>query len=308
MEQQPVGFSWDLCVAWNWEHDQCFVDMLRRAAVARGLSLGEAVPATVSSVVGQLGSGVGRFSALLDRASDGDPAFLPLVDWALRHGCLQINRHERAVRCRNKAAMHLEFITAGLRTPYTFLLPSYEEQPLLGEVDFSLLGDRFIVKPAHGGGGEGVVRHARTKEDVERARRTFPWDSYLVQAWVVPIALEGRPAWFRVLYCLGEVFPCWWDPRTHRYEVVGEGEQERYGLRRLRDTAQTIAWVAGLDLFSSEMALVEDGSLVVVDYVNDPVDLRLQSVADDGVPDHIVARIAELIAQYVATSLRPQEG
>ncbi|MCC7511318.1 MAG: hypothetical protein IT296_01585, partial [Anaerolineae bacterium] len=36
--------------------------------------------------------------------------------------------------------------------------------------------------------------------------------------------------------------------------------------------------------------------LLVVDYVNDPIDLRLQSRAADGVPDFIVERIAARIA------------
>ncbi len=48
-----------------------------------------------------------------------------------------------------------------------------------------------------------------------------------------------------------------------------------------------------MDLFSSEIALVPDGRFIVVDYVNDPLDLRLQSQTPEGVPDAIVRAIAE---------------
>jgi len=37
----------------------------------------------------------------------------------------------------------------------------------------------------------------------------------------------------------------------------------------------------------------------VVDYVNDPVDLRLQSNAIDGVPNSYVEKIAERLARLV---------
>jgi hypothetical protein len=41
---------------------------------------------------------------------------------------------------------------------------------------------------------------------------------------------------------------------------------------------------------------MEDNRLLIVDYVNDPIDLRLQSRALDGVPDFIVEDIAARIA------------
>jgi hypothetical protein len=50
-------------------------------------------------------------------------------------------------------------------------------------------------------------------------------------------------------------------------------------------------------LFSCEIALTNDHSFVVVDYVNDPLDLRLQSRCVDGVPDDIVAAIANQLAR-----------
>jgi hypothetical protein len=59
-------------------------------------------------------------------------------------------------------------------------------------------------------------------------------------------------------------------------------------------------------LFSTEIALTKEGHFMVVDYVNDPVDLRMQSRAVDGVPDvyleSIAARLARLADRHRAIS------
>ncbi len=305
----PVAEWFDLCVAWNWEHDGPFVFLLERACAREGMRMLSVRPESLEAVLARLASGEVGFRVLLDRASDVDGRFFPLVSWAKEHGRYQLNPHDRAVASRNKASMHLEFITAGLHTPYTIILPPFDEHPGLPPLDLAPLGQRFCVKPAHGGGGEGVIRSATTVADIERARQTFPSDPYLVQAWVVPEQLDGRPAWFRILYCGGAVFPCWWDPLTHQYDPLAPDDEARLGLGGLRDVARVIAWVCGLDLFSTEVARVPGGSLVVVDYVNDPVDLRLRSCAPDGVPDEIIEEIASRLARSVAEVVRvPEEG
>jgi hypothetical protein len=63
-----------------------------------------------------------------------------------------------------------------------------------------------------------------------------------------------------------------------------------------------------LDLFSTEIALTLDGLFMVVDYVNDPIDLRLQSKATDGVPDQIVSHIAESLVERVSAMVIPTKN
>jgi GNAT superfamily N-acetyltransferase len=70
--------------------------------------------------------------------------------------------------------------------------------------------------------------------------------------------------------------------------------------------AAIIARVCGLQLFSTEIVWATDGRLLSVDYVNDPLDLRMQSKAAEGVPDAIVASVAECIADWVADQTRPR--
>jgi hypothetical protein len=47
---------------------------------------------------------------------------------------------------------------------------------------------------------------------------------------------------------------------------------------------------------------------MVVDYVNDPIDLRLQSKATDGVPDQIVSHIAESLVERVSAMVIPTKN
>ncbi len=74
-------------------------------------------------------------------------------------------------------------------------------------------------------------------------------------------------------------------------------EEECYGIAALRESMRTIRKVCSLDFFSSEIALTEENTFVVVDYVNEVCDMRLQSKHKDGVPDDVVRRIQELIAK-----------
>jgi hypothetical protein len=295
--------EYDLCLAWNWEYDADFVKLLEDACMSRGLTLLQATPAALADILDALPAGRMSFRAFLDRASEADPRFLALVEWAVAHDLLQINPHDKSLHAVNKASMHLEFITAGIHTPHTIILPPHNEAPQVVALDFGPLGENFIAKPAHGGGGEGVVFEVSSLGQVLEARRAFPHDHYLLQAHIVPAAVSGRRAWFRVLYCGGDVYPFWWDISAPVYIPVREEEEREYGLGSLKGTTQTIARVCGLDLFSTEIALTPSGVFVVVDYVNNPLDLRLQSAARDGVPDGTVREIAERLAGLVFRTL-----
>jgi GNAT superfamily N-acetyltransferase len=201
--------------------------------------------------------------------------------------------------------MHLEFITAGLYTPYTLILPPFQERPDLAPSDLALLGGRFSIKPAHGGGGVGVVNEAQAWAQVTAARQRFPTDKYLLQEWITPATIGGYRAWFRVIHCCGQTFPCWWDDQTHVYTPVTPGEEKLYNLGRLHEMAEIIARVCHLQLFSTEIVWTTDGRLLSVDYVNDPLDLRLQSRTAQGVPDEVVAALADCMAGWVAEQTRP---
>lgn len=291
--------GYDLCLLWNWEYDDDFVSLLNSACRSHSISLMQITPQNLMQHLRALADNQISFRALLDRASDTDPRVMPIIQWARDNAVYRINPYEHAIRTWDKATMHHVLSRFCLHTPYTMILPSYEQEPILGPLDLSPLGDRFTIKPAHGSGGEGVVNNANSLSQVLSARRDHPSDRYLLQAHVVSAQLDFHTAWFRVIYCGGKVYPCWWDSRRRFYTPVTCAEQDRYSLGTLRETVVLIAKLCKLDLFSTEISLTPDGFFVVVDYVNDVLDLRLQSKTPDGVPDNIVHDIAEQLTLLV---------
>jgi len=292
--------SYDFCLTWNWEHDSDFIALLEEACGARGLSIFQITPNNIGRILAPLSNKEISFTAFLDRASDSDPRFIPVVQWARENAVYQINPHEKAVISSDKSAMHHALINEGIHTPYTIILPPYKEQAVLEPVDLSPLGDSFTVKPAHGGGGEGVYTEVTSLEQVFTARKKYPDDKWLLQAHIVPVNFGTRPAWYRVIYCAGEIFPCWWDTGTFFYKPVTAEEENGYRLSPLKEITATIARLTRLELFSTEIALTAQNNFVSVDYVNDQIDLRLQSKTPDGVPDYIVKGIAWSLASLVA--------
>jgi hypothetical protein len=287
---------YDLCLTWYSEYDADLVHLIDSACRERGISLWNVRPANFLESITALYTDQAAFGTLFDRAAD-DLRFAPIANWAKEHGVYRINAQEVSAWAEDKATMHLELISSGLYTPYTIILAPFVDQPILPPPDLSPLGERFVLKPAYGGGGEGVMMHVTSLEQVLKARTEFPDQKYLIQAYVVPDELDGREAWFRVIYFSQEMFLCWWNTHTHVYTPVTAEQETHYALAPLRDVTQRIAAICKLDFFSTEIAYTPEKHWVVVDYVNDNIDLRLQSKAGDGVPDAIVKGIARRLVE-----------
>ncbi|CAG1016545.1 hypothetical protein ANAEL_05681 [Anaerolineales bacterium] len=291
---------YDLCLPWYWEYDDVFVGMVERASIKEGISLWQVTPDNLLESITALYKDVTTFKTLLNRGQ-GEPTFVPISRWAREHGVRRINPGEVSAWSEDKTTMHYEFIHAGLNTPHTIVLASFLDQPLLSLIDLTPLGRNFVIKPSNGGGGEGVIIGANSLEEVLRARMEFPEQKYLLQSYITPQCVSGKIAWFRVFYAHGETYPCWWATDTHIYQIVTAEEEARFGLDRLRDITRRIASICKLDWFSTEIALADD--FVVVDYVNDEIDTRVQSRAMDGVPDEIVNNIARQLVKIAKENL-----
>src|SRR4030043_267693 len=136
-----------------------------------------------------------------------DADFVKLLDQACQsHGLslLQITPENLSDTMRSLANKEIIF-------------QSYDEHPLLPAIDLASLGDGFTIKPALGGGGDGVITEATSLSQVLVARPQFPSQGYLLQARIIPARLLPRMAWFRVTYCVGKVYPCWGDNLPHIY-------------------------------------------------------------------------------------------
>jgi hypothetical protein len=299
--------NFDFCLTWDWEYDADFVKLLEIASRSNGLSLLKINPENLMEMIQLLYDEKIIFKTFFDRASDTNIHFDPIVRWACNHVQHHINFQEKARLAWDKARMHSDISVYG-HTPRTIILPSYYSQPMLPVIDLSHLGTSFTIKPAIGGGGVGVINDATSLEQVLVARQQFPSERYLLQTHIIPTDLGSQRAWFRVIYCMGRVYACWWNMDTHVYTPVSCEEEIYYNLSSLRNLTSLIADVCKLELFSTEIALTHESQFVIIDYVNDPIDLRLQSKAFDGVPDAIVRDIAETLMKEAGILLmRDQE-
>ncbi|MGA9351775.1 MAG: hypothetical protein WBW48_23650 [Anaerolineae bacterium] len=290
---------YDLGIAWDWPYDADFVALLEAACHKRGLTVLQVTQDNLSAVTEALAQERLSFSAFFDRAWDANPAFYPLAQEVERRVPRLINPYSQARWVHDKATMHLEFLARGIAVPYTLTVAPVEEPWGPSPSAMAPLGPSFVLKPALGGGGEGVVADVQTWQQVLAEQQRLGYDKWLLQEQVRPAILEDRPAWFRVICAAQGIFPCWWHPATHRYEVLTATDEARLELGQLRDIASAIAALAGLDLFSTEIAWTQAGQFLAVDYVNDPCDMRLQSRAADGVPDEIVVAVARQLAELV---------
>ena len=298
---QPAPQIADLLLAYDWPYDEPFVVLLGEVLQSAGLSLLPVSAERLSGTLGDLQAGRRTARAYLDRASDTDLAFRPLDEWALQHVRLHLNPSARRRQIWHKTRLHWEFIQAGIHTPYTIAIPSLERQPALNPPpDFGALGSPFSIKPDLGGGGWGVVLNAQGWEDVQAARIRLPQDDLILQQFIEPRVLHGRRAWFRVMYACGQAFPCWWDDQTRLFGPLITGEQRAaLELEALCEIAHSASRISGLQLFSSEVALLPDGRFVVVDYVNDPVDLRFLPHAAEGMPGEVARGVAQAMAAFL---------
>ncbi len=296
----------DLGLAWEWEYDRAFVHALERACAQVGMSSYLVDPVNLEKATADYRAGALQFACYLDRGSDAAKEFLPLSQLVAQAGCRVINSYAAMQWAIDKATMHLEFITAGLNVPYTIILSSYSHQPEIEINELEKLGKPFIIKPAVGGGGLGVVTEAKSFNDIIQARMSQNRQKYLLQRKIVPVVLNQRRAWFRAYFVLGETFLVWWNDVNHIYAELDPSDEKEFYLSPMRDIIRKIARISGLDFFSTEIALTREDRFVVVDYVNEVCDMRMQSQHEDGVPDRLVDEIVATIVR-LAQKLRTRQ-
>ncbi len=292
----------DLLVAWEWPYDEPFLTLLQATCAARALRLETVGPPELDAYLAALPPADAGPRAFLDRASDADPRFEPLAAWAGAHVPFCLNPTERQHYAWRKTHVHYDFLRAGYAVPHTLVLPAGAPAPPLPDAAALVpLGPVFTIKPDLGGGGRAVVLDARGPADVQRAREALPGEDLILQEFIEPMRLGADRAWFRVLYVCGTVLPCWWDDRTRLFSrLVSPLEAERFGLHALWPIAHAAAAIGGLALFSTEVACPRPGHFVVVDYINDPIDLRFAPHAADGLPADVAVAVAAALCDGLA--------
>lgn len=293
----------DFILLWEWEYDQEFITILDKQCEQFGLSSYIIHPYNLPEMEKKVLNDEfsGRF--FFDRASDTNPAFEPIVKHLLQTGSISVNESDLASNVLDKASIHHLLIENEVHVPYTIILSPTRDWTKIKIGELIRLGEPFIIKPAIGGGGVGVELNAKTLFDIVKAKEGKSKERFLLQEKVLPIQFGERRAWFRVYHICGNFVSCWWDDQTHVYYRVTPEEEKIYGLQRLKSEAQKVSDIAKMNFFSTEIAIVDSETFVVVDYVNDQCDMRLKSIYPDGVPDDVVEEIAQGIAMYVQKSV-----
>ncbi len=293
---------YDFCIATDWEYDREFLQLVQQfAQQEQGLSTYIVEPFNLEDTIRKLRNHELAFNFLFDRGSDSTPKFLELHRLLVERGIPVLDPLERLIWASDKATMHLEFISNGLMTPYTIIIPPFSTTAdlLLSVADLAKLGRPFIIKPANTtGGGTGVVNGAETLQDILQARKEFGDDKYLLQEKVIPLEKDYKRFWFRGFYCCGLIECAWWNDLTHVYESLIPEDIINFQLQPLFDIVKKISTLIKLNFFSTEIAMNGRYEFIVVDYVNEICDMRLKSIHFDGVPDEIVRKISSQIARY----------
>ncbi len=281
----------DLGILWEWEYDERFVRLIDSLCQKSGKTSYLISPFNLEESMAKIAKGELRFRVVFDRATDSNPAFLPIVRFHQEVQSLIINEPEKAMHTYNKALMHVEFKNAELNVPFTIMISPGET---VDDKDLDVLGRPFVIKTVEGeGGGEGVFTGVQTFDEVQRMRDQYPGKLILIQENIVPYEFQEKRCWFRIFYVCGKVIPCFWDDQTHIYQRLTLDEESMFS--ELRRIAEKIHEITGLEFFSTEIVRIKDGRFVVVDYINDQCDMRFQSDTPDGVPDSVVEEIAAAI-------------
>ena len=299
--------KYDLAIAYVWEYDEDFVNLIENTLQQSGISTFRISYYNIFEITRKIENAELQFSCFLDRGSDAELEFEPLAKLLSRKKTRILNPYKKVKHAIDKASMHLEFITAGLNVPHSIIIPPHNEvkEIYISLDDLAILGRPFIIKPCNTtGGGMGVVTGAETLKEVFEERITNLDDKYILQQKIYPSMLNDKRSWFRSFWAFDKVIPTWWDDQTHLYSEITDFELHNFKLKKLYSITKKIAQITQLDFFSTEIVLTNENKFVVVDYVNDQCDMRLQSKHIDGVPDNVIYKIINNLRDNVLKIIR----
>jgi len=251
--------------------------------------------------------------ALLDltaNQTDSADVYTRLACEVKEQGGVVIDDPELTAFSANKAKLHKLLVQHEVPAPETVIVAGSEvERFRITKEIRKRVGVPFVVKPAQGDSGAGVIVDATSEYDLKMSQAQAPdSDAFLIQQQLKMQPLGEHMGWFRLYHICREVIPCWWNPETHEYEMVSPAQVKRYNLQPLRRITRKVARVSGMKKFSSEICLHEDGRFYAVDYVNAVPDLNPRSLHANGVPDETVRHIVWLLFYEAMQAARRGHG
>lgn len=261
----------------------------------------------------KLESGEIAVRVLLDLTADQtnqDDPYTKLAHEVKRQKGYVLDDPDKTAYVAHKGHLHKDLVKNGVPVPETVVVNKEDVADFkITDAIIEQVGTPFVVKPAWGDSGIGVVVNSTSKADLLRSVKESPRsDAWLIQQQVTPQQLGQHVGWFRLYYMCGQVIPCWWDPGSHEYHLVTPGQMRHYKLEPLKRIVRGIARTARIKKFSCEICLHEDGKFYAVDYVNADPDMNPRSFYDNGVPDEVVRHIVWLLFSEAMRVVKRGQG
>jgi hypothetical protein len=301
---------YDLAMTHKLDADDFFIHRVQQHCAEHGLNFFLIEPLWVAAFLEKFAAGELGVRVLLNLHSEHhqpEEVYHRLIRLAAERKTQVIDPPDVALASFNKARLHPRLVDAGLNVPPTIIvLREHVDGFRLSDTDRAFLGSPFVIKPSLGYGRRGVVVNATSESDLARSQAAWPDPHSLLQRRIEPRSLAGSPAYFRVYFVFGSTWICWWNCFTDHYRLMTESELTEFGLAPLTAIIVRIAKLTGMNFFSTEIAQVETGEFVVIDYVNDQCHLLTQSASPaNGVPDELVAAIARRLVESAQHLIRP---
>ena len=236
------------------------------------------------------------FDLTANQSIEGDPYLLLARDVKAQGGHV-IDDPDLTAAVAHKGHFHKVLLENHIPVPETIIVSRSELDSFRVTAPIrARLGVPFVVKPAWGDSGVGVILNGYSEDDLLKSAEQAPnSDSFLIQQRLQVKQLGSHLGWFRMFYVCGEVIPCWWDPISNAYHLVTPLQVRRHKLAPLKRIMRAIARVSKMRKFTSEICLQQDGKFYVVDYINADPDMNPQSFYANGVPDELVRHIVWLL-------------
>jgi len=290
--------NFDLGIAWDSESDNEFVNDLNACALKVGVKPYLIHAYNFFSSLKDISEGQLSFHCFFDRSSDDNSPFGGLADFIKQKDINFINHPDNVKNSIDKSKIHSMFISYGLPVPKTVFIKPQEGKQVL-EAKIQHIAIPCVVKSAFSSCSEDIVLTINSLDELSRLIGQEEGKSYFAQERVVPINLENKPAWFKVLYCFGEIIPLRWHPDNKEYESLSLRQIYRLGLHEIWPITKKIRQVCKLDFFSTDIVMNEKKKFLILDYVNDRPDMRKKSKFKDGLPDEIVDKVINGIISFV---------
>ncbi|OIO34023.1 MAG: hypothetical protein AUJ70_01970 [Candidatus Omnitrophica bacterium CG1_02_40_15] len=288
----------DLGIAWDNESDNEFVNDLNARALKVGVRPYLIHAYNFFSSLKNITEGELTFRCFLDRSSDDTSTFGGLADFLKQKDINFINHPDNVKNSIDKSKIHSMFVSYGLPIPKTVFIKPQEEKQVL-EAKIQHISVPCVVKSAFSSCSEDTALAINSLVDALRLMGEEEDKSYFAQEQVASINLENKPAWFKVLYCFGEIILCRWHPMTGEREMLSLRQIYRLGLHEIWPITKKVKQACKLDFFSTDIVMKEKGKFLVVDYVNDRPDMRKKSKFKDALPDEIVDKVINSIISFI---------